>query len=76
MTSCVSLRLSVRAFTQLDEDQHGSPLYTDTFLSLPLVTEAGADAPHFAVEQEEIDGWRDDHAGIFTLDSSLQPFLH
>ncbi|KAM3870109.1 receptor-type tyrosine-protein phosphatase beta [Diretmus argenteus] len=36
-------RLSVRAFTQLfDEDQNAvtSPLYTDTFLSLPLVTEA------------------------------------
>uniref|UniRef100_A0A3B3QLF1 protein-tyrosine-phosphatase n=1 Tax=Paramormyrops kingsleyae TaxID=1676925 RepID=A0A3B3QLF1_9TELE len=36
-------RLSVRAFTQLfDEDQRAfpHPLYTDTFLSLPLVTEA------------------------------------
>uniref|UniRef100_UPI003AAE95FB receptor-type tyrosine-protein phosphatase beta-like n=1 Tax=Centroberyx gerrardi TaxID=166262 RepID=UPI003AAE95FB len=36
-------RLSVRAFTQLfDEETNGatSPLYTDTFLSLPLLTEA------------------------------------
>lgn len=37
-------RLSVRAFTQLfDEEQsrYTPPLYTDTYLSLPLVTEAG-----------------------------------
>uniref|UniRef100_A0A667ZM29 protein-tyrosine-phosphatase n=1 Tax=Myripristis murdjan TaxID=586833 RepID=A0A667ZM29_9TELE len=37
-------RLSIRAFTQLfDEDANGinSPLYTDTYLSLPVVTEAG-----------------------------------
>lgn len=39
-------RLSVRAFTQLyDEDVNDitdrSPLFTDTFLSLPVVTEAG-----------------------------------
>uniref|UniRef100_A0A8C7PSI8 protein-tyrosine-phosphatase n=1 Tax=Oncorhynchus mykiss TaxID=8022 RepID=A0A8C7PSI8_ONCMY len=36
-------RLSVRAFTQLfDEEQsrYNPPLYTDTYLSLPLVTEA------------------------------------
>uniref|UniRef100_A0A3Q3FBX1 protein-tyrosine-phosphatase n=1 Tax=Labrus bergylta TaxID=56723 RepID=A0A3Q3FBX1_9LABR len=38
-------RLSVRAFTQLfDEDKHeltvSSPLFTDTFLSLPVTTEA------------------------------------
>ncbi|XP_063053335.1 receptor-type tyrosine-protein phosphatase beta-like [Engraulis encrasicolus] len=33
-------RLSVRAFTQLFEEEHSSPLYTDTFLSLPVVTEA------------------------------------
>uniref|UniRef100_A0A667ZYH3 protein-tyrosine-phosphatase n=1 Tax=Myripristis murdjan TaxID=586833 RepID=A0A667ZYH3_9TELE len=36
-------RLSIRAFTQLfDEDANGinSPLYTDTYLSLPVVTEA------------------------------------
>ncbi|XP_056138330.1 receptor-type tyrosine-protein phosphatase beta-like [Lampris incognitus] len=36
-------RLSVRAFTQLfEEEQNGrtSPLYTDTYLSLPVVTEA------------------------------------
>ncbi|KAM6973817.1 receptor-type tyrosine-protein phosphatase beta [Aplochiton taeniatus] len=36
-------RISVRAFTQLfDEEQKGfgTPLYTDTYLSLPLVTEA------------------------------------
>lgn len=43
---CLSLlsRLSVRAFTQLfDEEQsrYNPPLYTDTYLSLPLVTEAG-----------------------------------
>uniref|UniRef100_A0A8C7KXU1 protein-tyrosine-phosphatase n=1 Tax=Oncorhynchus kisutch TaxID=8019 RepID=A0A8C7KXU1_ONCKI len=42
---CLSLlsRLSVRAFTQLfDEEQsrYNPPLYTDTYLSLPLVTEA------------------------------------
>uniref|UniRef100_A0A4W5RUM9 protein-tyrosine-phosphatase n=1 Tax=Hucho hucho TaxID=62062 RepID=A0A4W5RUM9_9TELE len=42
---CASLlsRLSVRAFTQLfDEEQsrYNPPLYTDTYLSLPLVTEA------------------------------------
>lgn len=39
-------RLSVRAFTQLSgEDINDvtdrSPLFTDTFLSLPVVTEAG-----------------------------------
>lgn len=39
-------RLSVRAFTQLFDEDNGdpgssSPLFTDTFLSLPLVTEAG-----------------------------------
>lgn len=45
-------RLSVRAFTQLlDEDSSDpgsrSPLFTDTFLSLPMVTEAGERArPH------------------------------
>ncbi|XP_030622900.1 receptor-type tyrosine-protein phosphatase beta [Chanos chanos] len=36
-------RLSVRAFTQLYDEEQGevsAPLYTDTFLSLPLVTEA------------------------------------
>lgn len=41
-------RLSVRAFTQLiDEEKNGlsvgSPLFTDTYLSLPVVTEAGED---------------------------------
>lgn len=46
MTFVLSGRLSVRAFTQLfDEDRNddmdGSPLFTDTFLSLPVVTEAG-----------------------------------
>ncbi|KAM8892397.1 receptor-type tyrosine-protein phosphatase beta isoform 2-T2 [Spinachia spinachia] len=38
-----SYRLSIRAFTQLfDEDKKdfSSPLYSDTFLSLPVVTEA------------------------------------
>ncbi|CAL8263724.1 unnamed protein product [Merluccius merluccius] len=35
-------RLSVRAYTQLDYHQNaaGSPLFTDTYLSLPFVTEA------------------------------------
>ncbi|KAM4619051.1 receptor-type tyrosine-protein phosphatase beta isoform 1-T1 [Polymixia lowei] len=37
-------RLSVRAFTQLFDEEHNgrtpSPLYTDTYLSLPLLTEA------------------------------------
>uniref|UniRef100_A0A7N9AYC2 Protein tyrosine phosphatase receptor type B n=1 Tax=Mastacembelus armatus TaxID=205130 RepID=A0A7N9AYC2_9TELE len=41
----VSLRLSVRAFTQLFDDDNNnvtvsSPLFTDTYLSLPVVTEA------------------------------------
>lgn len=46
---CTCLRLSVRAFTQLfDEDKHdfsASPLFTDTYLSLPMVTEAGEATP-------------------------------
>ncbi|KAK5866709.1 hypothetical protein PBY51_011269 [Eleginops maclovinus] len=34
-------RLSIRAFTQLfDDQQRASPLYSDTYLSLPVVTEA------------------------------------
>ncbi|XP_034092966.1 receptor-type tyrosine-protein phosphatase beta-like, partial [Gymnodraco acuticeps] len=34
-------RLSIRAFTQLfDDQQRASPLYSDTYLSLPIVTEA------------------------------------
>lgn len=43
---CSVCRLSVRAFTQLFEEDgrdltFSSPLFTDTFLSLPVVTEAG-----------------------------------
>ncbi len=40
----VILRLSVRAFTKLfDEDREEflSPLFTDTYLSKPLMTDAG-----------------------------------
>uniref|UniRef100_A0A3B4XEA2 protein-tyrosine-phosphatase n=1 Tax=Seriola lalandi dorsalis TaxID=1841481 RepID=A0A3B4XEA2_SERLL len=41
-------RLSVRAFTQLFDEERSDftmsyPLYTDTYLSLPVVTEAGED---------------------------------
>ncbi|KAL2102851.1 hypothetical protein ACEWY4_002019 [Coilia grayii] len=32
-------RLSIRAFTQLFEDNQKEPLFTDTYLSLPLVTQ-------------------------------------
>ena len=41
---CVCSRLSVRAYTQLLDDHQNagaSPLFTDTYLSLPVVTEAG-----------------------------------
>ncbi|XP_066504838.1 receptor-type tyrosine-protein phosphatase beta-like [Hoplias malabaricus] len=34
----MSYRLSVRAFTQLFDDDEFSPLFTDTYLSLPLTT--------------------------------------
>lgn len=40
----VILRLSVRAFTKLFDEDHEeflSPLYTDTYLSKPFMTEAG-----------------------------------
>ena len=37
----VCLRVSVRAFTQLFDVEFSPPLYTDTYLSLPFVTEAG-----------------------------------
>ena len=43
----VSSRLSVRAYTQLLDDPQNagaSPLFTDTYLSLPVVTEAGMKA--------------------------------
>lgn len=41
----VPFRLSIRAFTHLfdDETMDSSPLFTDTFLSLPISTEAGED---------------------------------
>ncbi|KAG7232112.1 hypothetical protein INR49_009550 [Caranx melampygus] len=44
-TTTVDFKLSVRAFTQLFDEEGGdvttnSPLFTDTYLSLPVVTEA------------------------------------
>lgn len=45
LTVClVILRLSVRAFTKLFDEDHEeflSPLYTDTYLSEPFMTDAG-----------------------------------
>lgn len=50
LPSCFICRLSIRAFTQLfDEDRNevthtviaAPPLFTDTFLSLPVFTKAG-----------------------------------
>lgn len=45
LTVClVILRLGVRAFTKLfdeDDEEFLSPLYTDTYLSKPLMTDAG-----------------------------------
>lgn len=52
----VFFRISVRAFTQLfDEEDHdltvASPLFTDTYLSLPMVTGAGEDKTSSDLQQ-------------------------
>ncbi|XP_063072922.1 receptor-type tyrosine-protein phosphatase beta-like isoform X2 [Engraulis encrasicolus] len=39
LKSKTAYRLSIRAFTQLFEDNQKAPLFTDTYLSLPLVTQ-------------------------------------
>lgn len=51
LTCCVFFhRLSIRAFTQLFSDDDSAPpvsaLYTDTFLSLPVYTDAGERKTH------------------------------
>lgn len=62
----MSFRLSVRAFTQLfDEDKNdfsvSSPLFTDTYLSLPVVTEAGKEETSCALQT----GWNSTELSVY-----------